>query len=64
MHYRKDTECVDCPSNAILLVLLFILLVFVAGACAAWMHRKMFNLKGAREHVVCLVRSPVRVFVA
>ena len=45
-HFRKNANCVECPDNAVLLVVLFVLLVLVAGAAAAWMHTKMFNLKG------------------
>lgn len=46
LHYRSGTDCIACPQNAWVLVLLFVAGVMCSGGLAAWMHRKMFNIKG------------------
>jgi hypothetical protein len=46
LHYRSGTDCVQCPQNAWVLVLMFVAGVLCSGGLAAWMHRKMFNIKG------------------
>lgn len=46
LYYRLATDCVPCPNNAWVLVLLFVAAVVCCGALAAWMHRRMFNIKG------------------
>jgi hypothetical protein len=45
-YYRSGTDCVPCPHNAWVLVLVFVVGVLGTGALAAWMHRNMFNIKG------------------
>ena len=53
--YRVGDFCVPCPNNAALLVVLFIAFLLGVGALATWMHRNMFNLKGA--YVPCRARA-------
>jgi hypothetical protein len=46
LYYRSGTDCVPCPNNAWVLVLLFVAGVVCSGGLAAWMHRNMFNIQG------------------
>ncbi len=45
-HFRSGADCVPCPKSAWILVVLFTAGVVCIGGLAAWMHRKMFNIKG------------------
>ena len=58
--YRLGTACVPCPQNAWVLLLLFVAVVVCSGALAAWMHRKMFNIKGLTIGVDMMQVSRVR----
>ncbi len=44
--YRRNTECVPCPNDALFLIIIFIVLALLAGAAAAVMHRKKLNING------------------
>ena len=47
--FRKvgEQRCSPCPGNAIILICVFLIGVVGCGGLAAWLHRNMFNLKGA-----------------
>lgn len=51
--YRKGTDCTQCPNDATLLVVLFVVLVVGVGAVASWLHRRMVRADARTFGCLC-----------
>jgi IPT/TIG domain len=44
-YYRKSVDCVVCPSDSLLFIVLFFVFLLCVGILAGWLNKKQYNLK-------------------